>query len=170
MTVSSPSFLLADPQPTAPDRTCYFEPQYLDQWCAEPDFYYYYSLRRIKDNTNHYQTRWTNIELIQNRATNTTDHADGLKNRKINQNRSRSASSFNTSWFCFVNIYSHFFCVFPFSPDHITRDSVSASARAKYPPRPILLWPGHKPVPRRQRDQLLAGESSAISSHMHSGH
>ena len=60
-----------------------------------------------------------------------------------------------------------FFCVFPFPPDNITRGSVSA--RAKYPLRPILLWPGHKPVPRRQRDQLLAGESSAISSHMHSG-
>ena len=100
----------------APDRTWHFEPQYLDQWCAEPDFYYYYSLRRIKDNTNHYQTRWTNIELIQNRATNTTDHADGLKNRKINQNRSRSASSFNTSWFCFVNIYSHFFVFSHFPP------------------------------------------------------
>ena len=55
--------------------------------------------------------------------------------------------------------YHALFPILPFPADNIT-----LGARAKYPGRPILLWPGDKPVPRRQRDQILAGASSGISS------
>ena len=104
----------------APDRTCYFELQYLDQWCAEPDFFVIWEtvwdwLKTTPTITN---PRWTNIELIQNRATNTTDHRQTKQSEdqpKLIKIRNTAISSY-TSWFCFVNIYFRFFVFSHFPP------------------------------------------------------